>query len=227
MKKLTTLLLILSLVLSLVACSEEKEPLILSPVPDIVTEVVDVPATTAVTIENIDDGSATTDNVIPDETANAAPARNNTPTQNTNSDSANAAAVDNAPRSPGGHVPPWDYWFSISFEDWFGNTSPAPLRTDGGGLHYRHPQDQNSVLIFSRDSVDYPVRISIPVSKLLGTSKTSVEELKKIYGDKLVVENFGMTGWAAQVENHEGFSLLFLLNGENDTNITSVEIGKR
>ena len=207
MKKMTICTVILSLVLTFTACGEENSPGTQGSPP------AEFPVTAAENNQPQEDNQVTENDAVPDVIDGNAPSDNQIPTHNS------ADLSDD-----------WKDWFSISYGEWFGGNSVEPLRMEGGGALFQHPQDCDSILTFSGFDFadnDYPVRITISVSRLLGTSKTSVEELKKIYGDKLEVEDFGMTGWAAQVVDDDGFSLFFLLTDENDINITSVDIGKK
>jgi len=130
----------------------------------------------------------------------------------------------------------WQDWFSISFGEWFGGSPPEAWWFKGSS-EYDHPTDGESTIIFfdfffpeqgeTRPPTDYPIGITLPVSRILGRASTSVEELRYIFGEDFSMEhNAYWNAWDGRVEI-DGFQVLFLAESEHDTNIRFAEIWRQ
>ena len=123
----------------------------------------------------------------------------------------------------------WQEWFATPYGDW-GNRIEF-LSTAMGGTWYRLVEDGGNWITigFSGEpnASSLPVTISVPVSKVLGGTSTSVEELRRLYGNNLRVafDEIMELAWFATVYI-DGYRKTFLLESENDTNITQIRIDR-
>jgi len=142
----------------------------------------------------------------------------------------NGNTIDSAPDLTNRDIyDDWKEWFSIPYGEWFGDNPPEAEWWKGGSF-YRHPSANESWIVFpefesewfTRQLTDYPVMVSIPISRLLGQPSVTVEELHQLYGQAFVVEFcYYYNELVGNLTTDEHYMRFFI---ESDSNIRQADI---
>ena len=123
----------------------------------------------------------------------------------------------------------WETWFDVSYGEWFRYSVPEFIGGYRGGSMYSNPIEEGMLLFsgaFSPQAPSqYPVGISLPVSRVFGSQSTSVAELRYLFGDAFSMYDID-DGWLGFLDMDE-FRGIFYLTSENDNSIEWIHLGRQ